>query len=101
MTEPTARRSRSDLPREATAYRTIGPFDAATLPAGIRAKHRLKAGAWGVLRLSEGSLRFVWDDCEGGVEDLHAPAEVVIPPQVPHHVEGTGPFTADITFYRS
>jgi tellurite resistance-related uncharacterized protein len=89
------------LPAEAESYRTIGPFDAQSLPRGLRAEHSLKQGAWGLLALSEGSLRFVWDDDEGGAEDLAAPAELVVPPLVRHHVEGEGPFTLAITFYRS
>jgi tellurite resistance-related uncharacterized protein len=82
------------------AYRTIGPFDAQTLPAGLRAEHRLKDGTWGVLTLSEGSLRFVWDDEQGGADDLVAPVRFVVPPQAPHHVESDGPFTLSIAFYR-
>jgi hypothetical protein len=32
---------RGRLPAGSEAYRTIGPFDANTLPAGLRAEHRL------------------------------------------------------------
>jgi tellurite resistance-related uncharacterized protein len=82
-------------------YRTIGPFDAETLPAGLRAEHRLKEGAWGVLELVRGSLEFVWDDGSGRRERLRAPASIRIPPQVLHHVEGGGPFELTIAFYRA
>jgi tellurite resistance-related uncharacterized protein len=81
-------------------YRTIGPFDAETLPAGLRGEHRLKPGAWGLLRLSEGSLDFVWDDGSDRRERLAAPAEVVIPPQVPHHLEDDGQYRLTVAFYR-
>lgn len=81
-------------------YRTIGPFDAGSLPAGLRAEHRLKPGAWGRLRLSAGTLDFVWDDGSGRRATLVAPAEIAIAPQVPHHVEGDGPFELTIAFYR-
>jgi tellurite resistance-related uncharacterized protein len=93
--------SRGALPVGAVAYRTIGPFDAATLPAGLRAEHRLKPGAWGLLELTEGSLRFVWDDEQGGSDELVAPVRLVVPPQVPHHVEGEGPFALTIAFHRA
>lgn len=93
--------ARGTLPAEAEPYRTIGPFDAETLPKGLRAEHNLKAGAWGLLALSEGSLKFVWDDEEGGAHELAAPAELVVPPLVRHHVEGEGPFVLTITFYRT
>jgi len=91
---------RGQLPAGSEAYRTIGPFDARTLPAGLRAEHRLKGGTWGLLTLTEGSLRFVWDDEQGGACDLSAPATLVVPPQVLHHVEGDGPFTLSIAFQR-
>ena len=95
---PIARRG--DLPLGSVAYRTIGPFGAQTLPTGLRAEHRLKEGTWGVLELSEGSLRFVWDDERGGADELAAPARFIVPPQVPHHVEGEGPFALTIAFHR-
>lgn len=91
---------RGELPLGCIVYRTIGPFDAQTLPTGLRSEHRLKEGTWGLLELSEGSLRFVWDDELGGSHDLVAPARVIVPPQVPHHVEGEGPFALTIAFHR-
>lgn len=93
--------ARAELPADAVAYRTIGPFDAQTLPAGLRAEHRLKDGTWGLMTLTEGSLRFVWDDERGGAEELIAPASLAIPPQVLHHVEGESPFMLTITFHRT
>lgn len=82
-------------------YRTVGPFDAQTLPAGLRAEHRLKAGTWGRLQLARGALDFVWDDGSGRRDRLDAPATQVIPPQVPHHLEGEGPFELTIAFHRT
>ena len=93
--------SRGGLPPGSVAYRTIGPFDGHTLPAGLRAEHRLKEGTWGLLELSAGSLRFVWDDEKGGVDKLVAPTTLVVPPQIPHHVESDGPFTLTIAFHRA
>ena len=87
-------------PLTGAPHRTIGPFDAETLPAGLRAEHRLKAGTWGVVRLLEGSLSFAWDDGTGRTDRVTAPAEVIVPPQVPHHVQGAGPFTLTIAFFR-
>jgi tellurite resistance-related uncharacterized protein len=95
---PIARRG--DLPLGSVAYRTIGPFGAQSLPTGLRAEHRLKEGTWGLIELSEGALHFVWDDAEGGADELRAPATLVVPPQVPHHVEGEGPFALTIAFHR-
>ena len=92
---------RGELPLGNVAYRTIGPFDAKTLPAGLRAEHRLKEGTWGLLTLTAGSLRFVWDDELGGAEELVAPVQLVVPPQVLHHVEGEGTFELTIAFHRA
>jgi tellurite resistance-related uncharacterized protein len=100
VTAPARLEPRGPLRPGSGAYRTIGPFDAVSLPAGLRAEHRLKPGAWAVLRLLEGELRMVWDDAQGGHDQLAAPAELVIPPQVPHHVEGQGPFALTIAFHR-
>lgn len=86
------------LPEGAEPYRTIGPFDAATFPAGLRRTHDLKQGTWGRVALEAGSLVFVWEDEAGGRLELVAPAEIVVPPQAPHHVEGDD-FRLTITFY--
>lgn len=95
---PAAIAPRGVPPPGARAYRTIGPFDERTLPAGLRGEHRLKPGAWARIMLSEGSIRFVWDDGEGGSHALHAPAAMFVPPEVPHHLESDGPFRLAIEF---
>ena len=51
---------RGPLPSGIESYRSIGPFDAASFPKGLRAEHRLKEGAWAIINLTQGSLRFVW-----------------------------------------
>lgn len=88
------------LPDSATAYKTVGPFDAATLPSGLCGVHRLKPDVWGLLKLTNGAIDFVWDDEAGGEDRLVAPAEIVIPPDAPHHLRHDGPFRLDITFHR-
>lgn len=95
---PVAIAPRGAPPPGSQVYRTIGPFDEQTLPAGLRAEHRLKPGAWGRITLTEGAIRFVWDDREGGSHGLSAPAELIVPPQVLHHVEADGPFRLTIDF---
>lgn len=87
------------LPEDAEPYRTIGPFDAVTFPEGLRRTHDLKKSTWGKVALAAGNLVFVWEDEQGGRAELTAPADIVVPPQTPHHVEGDD-FTVSITFYR-
>ncbi|MBS0476903.1 MAG: DUF1971 domain-containing protein [Proteobacteria bacterium] len=81
-------------------YRTIGPFDRATLPAGLLKEHRLKPGAWGQLEVLSGALRFVWDLPESGALDLVAGDEMLIPSETPHHLEIADDFSLRITFLR-
>ncbi len=90
---------RGELPLGSFAYRAIGSFGAQSLPTGLRAEHRLKDGTWGLIELTEGSLRFVSDDQQGG-DVLSAPATCIVPPQVPQHVECDGPFALTIAFHR-
>lgn len=88
------------VPDGVEAYRAIGPFDETTLPAGLRQDHSLKQGTWAIISLTEGALTFTWNDERGGSEHLRAPAELTVPPLVPHRVELTGPVALSITFYR-
>ena len=98
----TGRIVRSDrgppLPGDARPYRTIGPFDAEAIPAGLLKTHNLKAGAWGLLTVEAGAIRFCWDDEAGGGRELQAGEVMLVPPLVPHHLERRGPVTITIAF---
>ena len=78
--------------------RTAGPFDATTLPAGLRRAHRVADGVWGRLRVIEGSagLRLETDppiDVRLAAGDSQA-----IPPGVPHAVSVDGPVSLVVDF---
>ncbi len=88
------------LPEDVRPYRTIGPFNEATLPAGLRRTHDLAEDTWGLVQLTEGTISFVWEDDGGETLDLSAPAEIVVPPRAAHHVESDGEFLLSITFLR-
>lgn len=90
----------TSIPEDAARLRVAGPFDQDSLPAGLRRDHSLKAGSWGRLLLIEGEIEFHWDDSAGGSVKLQAPAEIVVPPTVVHHLAGEGPFLLLIVFYR-
>lgn len=89
------------LPDGAECYKTIGPFLQADIPAGLLREHSLKAGVWGVLTLIEGRLRFVWDDDSGAFEELHAPARIIVPPTVHHHLDKLRDAVIAIEFFVS
>ena len=88
------------LPASAKPYRKIGPFDAATLPAGLLAEHRLKEAVWANVAIVEGSVDFVWDD--GRQDDrvtLTKGDNQLVTPTTPHHLEVGGPFQLTIEFW--
>lgn len=87
------------LPALAVPYRTIGPFEADTIPAGLLRRHDLKPGVWAVLTVVFGTIRFCWDDEAGGERELVAGEAILVPPRVPHHLERRGPVTLDIAFH--
>jgi tellurite resistance-related uncharacterized protein len=89
------------LPASAAPYRKIGPFDATTLPSGLRAEHRLKEDVWGKLELLEGSVDFVWDDGRTANRHRLATGNIQwVTPTTPHHLEVSGPFRLTIEFWK-
>jgi tellurite resistance-related uncharacterized protein len=79
-------------------YRSTPVFDENTLPAALRSRHRTKAGVWGVIRVTEGSLKLTY---------LDPPSEVILTPErfglvlpeQPHLVEPLGPIKMQVDFY--
>lgn len=88
------------LPASAKPYRKIGPFDAATLPAGLLTEHRLKEAVWGKVEILDGSVDFVWDD--GRQDNRHTLKKgdtQLVTPTTPHHLEVAGPVQLTIEFW--
>jgi tellurite resistance-related uncharacterized protein len=91
MTAPSA-------PTPTTPYKSTPVFDEATLPAALRREHRTKAGAWGVIRVLEGRLRF--QVLEPSSEMILEPGRPgLILPEQPHLVEPLGPVRMRVDFY--
>ena len=78
--------SEQRLPEGLAHVRTTPEFTADTVPQGLLRSHHIASGVWGVLRVLEGSLTFVFEG-SGESRDLVAPATQVIEPNVLHHVE--------------
>lgn len=97
MAAPIAERG-PPLPSDARAYWRIGPLDADAIPAGLLRRHDLKDGAWGLLSIIAGSIRFHWDDDQGGSRLLKSGDTMLIPPRVPHHLERQKSVTIEIAF---
>ena len=88
-----------DMPGGAQPYRTIGPFNKDGIPKGLWREHSLKADVWAILTVKTGSIRFCWDDEEGGNALLQAGTQIVVPPAAPHHLEDVGAVTVRLTFW--
>ena len=101
MTAPHSKK-RFAAPATVEAYRTIGPFNAARLPAGLRQEHRLKEGTWARLTVLSGRIGFAWDDDTadaGEAAVLEQGESIDVPPTVPHHLEvESGDFSIEIAF---
>ena len=85
-------------PTPTTPYKSTPVFDEATLPAGLRREHRTKAGAWGLIRVLEGRLRYqVLDPTSEVILEPGRPGLIL--PEQPHFVEPLGPVRMQIEFY--
>ncbi|MDL2403432.1 DUF1971 domain-containing protein [Rhizobium mayense] len=80
-------------------YRRTAIFTTATLPAGLRRAHSIRKGVWGVIRVIEGSLRYVVEDGTTRPVLLNAGDNGLIIPQQPHHVEPFGEMRMLVEFY--
>lgn len=89
---------RFELPSGLHVVRTAGPFDETTMPQGLRRRHRIADGRWGVLRVLAGSLELTLDmeprvSARLGRGDTHA-----LPPGVSHAVTVAAPVSFAVDF---
>ena len=89
---------RAQLPDGLMVARTAGPFDATTLPAGLRRAHRVAEHTWGRLRVVEGCVRFTLATEPPTDAVLVAGDHQAIPPGVDHAVSGDGPVRLVVEF---
>ena len=89
---------RMELPADLEVVRTAGPFDADTLPEGLRRAHLVAGRTWGVLRILEGEAVFAIDTSPPRSIRLHAGDEQPIPPGVPHLVRADEPVRLAVDF---
>jgi len=77
----------SELPRGLTRYKVTQPFTGATVPQSLLRAHSTKAGAWGLLRVLSGQVRYCLDNGSNAGVTVAAGGTAVIEPEMPHHVE--------------
>ncbi|HEU4840695.1 MAG TPA: DUF3565 domain-containing protein [Ilumatobacteraceae bacterium] len=91
---------RCELPDGLVVVRTTPPWDELTMPDALRRAHRVAAGTWGRLRVTEGALRFV-AATEPPTDVLVDPGHPQgIPPEVEHHVAPQGATSFVVDFLR-
>jgi tellurite resistance-related uncharacterized protein len=90
---------RAELPDGLRLVRTAGPFDADTLPAGLRRDHRVAEATWGRLCVEAGSVRFSMGTEPPVDVRLEAGDRQPIPPSVPHALTLEGPVRLAVEFY--
>jgi tellurite resistance-related uncharacterized protein len=89
---------RAELPDGLDVTRTAGPFDAASLPAGLRRAHRVADGVWGRLFVMQGTAAISIDTDPPIRRRLAAGDSQPIPPGVPHAVSLDGPVRLTVDF---
>jgi tellurite resistance-related uncharacterized protein len=82
------------------AYRSTPVFDEVTLPAALRADHRTKAGAWGVIHVLEGQLRLTMIDPPGS-QMLTPGCPGLVNPGQTHFVTPVGAVRMCVDFHDS
>lgn len=91
------------LPPDIRPYRRTPEFTEFTVPQALMRAHTTKAGAWALIHVLEGSLRYCIEDPrrEASVTVLttHTPPGVV-EPTIAHSVEPLGPVRFYVEFYR-
>jgi tellurite methyltransferase len=90
--------ARAELPGGLTVTRTAGPFDAASLPAGLLKEHMVAEGRWGCLHVIEGNVTFSLNTKPSTIVRLGAGDRQAIPPGVPHALTLDGPVRLTIDF---
>lgn len=88
------------LPAGLQAYRRSIVFDQDSMPAGLRANHRTRAGVWAVITVLDGRLRLrTFDPPQEAL--LDAAHSGIAAPEQPHEVEPDGAVRFFLEFYRA
>lgn len=92
------------LPSDVVKYSQVpkqGTFTADKIPKGLLKDHTTKAGTWGIIRVSRGTLEYTITQPRLLKQALAAPATGVVEPQRLHHVKAlTENVEFVVEFYR-
>lgn len=88
---------RFEFPENLTSYQKSSDFNETTTPPGLRKDHSTKTGTWGLIKVSEGQLKYVAGDHQ---QVLSPGKDGIVVPNMRHHVEEIGPVQFHIEFYK-
>jgi len=88
------------LPEGVELQRTTDVFDVDSVPAGLLRAHRLAAGVWGLLSVTQGEVTFIWEDRPDAPVELGEGDALVIEPETAHHVEPGPDARFTVAFHR-
>jgi len=92
---------RMEWPDGLAAYRRTPEFDDTTIPAGLRAEHATKRGAWGRIHVLSGALRYRVGAPIHRSFRIDSASSGIVVPEVPHRVEPEGPVRFFIEFSKA
>ncbi len=87
------------VPEGLVPTKRTAEFTQTTVPQGLLQDHKTKAGVWGLIQVTAGTLHYSIPS-EGEDHVLEPGVPGVIEPEVPHHVKPEGAVTFHIEFYR-
>jgi len=88
-----------EFPEGLTAYKETPEFTELSIPKGLLKDHSTKAGVWGQIQVSSGSLNYSLSS--SGLAQLIGAGETgYIPPEVKHRVAAEGKVTFKVVFFK-
>lgn len=88
------------IPAGYVVTRRTPEFTQDTVPPALLSAHETKGGAWALIHVLEGKLRYCIE--APPFESILEPGRPgIIQPQVPHHVEPVGPVRFYLEFHRA
>lgn len=89
---------RCELPPGLHVAASAGPFRDAEVPQGLRRRHQIAEGRWGLLHVLEGSVVLTIETEPALTTALRSGGTHALPPGVAHHVGIDGPVTLRVDF---
>lgn len=90
----------AELPEGLAFDRVTPTWDEGSVPAALRCTHTVHERSWGLLEVTQGSVRFACATSPAIDVVLNAPATQPIPPGVEHHLELIGPVELHVAFFK-